>query len=64
MVGKGQPPKKPEDVRKNTQIRFSQTECEKIESGIKAEETKEKFSTYVRNAALRRAEEAIKKKEI
>lgn len=61
MVGKGQPPKKPEELRKNTQIRFSQKEMETIEAGRKAENTTEKFSTYVRNAAIQRAETAIRR---
>ncbi|MDO4584706.1 MAG: hypothetical protein Q4D62_11450 [Planctomycetia bacterium] len=63
MAGKGQPPKKPEDKRKSMKMMFSQKEKLKIEKGIIAEKTDEKFSTYVRNAALQRAETAIRREE-
>ena len=64
MAGKGQPPKKPEDKRKSMKMMFSPKEKQKIEEGMAAEKTDEKFSTYVRNAALARAENALKEKEI
>ncbi|MDO4584705.1 MAG: DUF1778 domain-containing protein [Planctomycetia bacterium] len=57
MVGKGQPPKKPEDRRYPIQIRFSRLEKAKIE---KARIKKgKKFSAFVRDAALDEAENVL-----
>ncbi|MBQ2819983.1 MAG: hypothetical protein IJF17_00160 [Thermoguttaceae bacterium] len=63
MAKRGQPPKEPEDKRKSMKLMFSPKEKELIELGMAAEETDEKFSTYVRNAALQRAEKALGDKE-
>ena len=63
MAKRGQPPKEPEDKRKSMKLLFSPKEKELIELGMAAEETDEKFSTYVRNAALQRAEKALGDKE-
>lgn len=61
MVGKGQPPKDLDDKRKNIQLRLSNNEMETIKKGIEAEDSSEKLTQYIRNAALNRADEAIKK---
>lgn len=63
MAKRGQPPKEPEDKRKSMKLMFSPKEKELIELGMAAEETDEKFSTYVRNAAIMRAEKALGDKE-
>ena len=63
MAKRGQPPKEPEDKRKSMKLMFSPKEKELIAQGMAAEETDEKFSTYVRNAALQRAEKALGDKE-
>ena len=60
---RGQPPKEPEDKRTPIKLLFSPKEKELIAQGMAAEETDEKFSTYVRNAALQRAEKALGDKE-
>lgn len=53
MVGKGQPPKKPEDRRKDTTILISQKERKEIDEA--REKTGEKFVPFVRTAALEKA---------
>ena len=63
LAKRGQPPKEPEDKRKSMKLMFSPKEKELIAQGWAAEETDEKFSTYVRNAALQRAEKALEKKK-
>ncbi len=54
MVGKGQPPKKPEEKRKQTGIFFSPKEREAIDQA--REKVKERFGQFVRNAANEKAE--------
>ena len=54
MVGKGQPPKKPEDKKTRTTILFSPKEREEIEKA--REKTDERFGQFVRNAANEKAE--------
>lgn len=60
MVGKGQPPKNPEDKKKKNTILFSPKEREKIEEARK--ETGERFGQFVRNAAIEKAENIINNK--
>lgn len=57
MVGKGQPPKKPEDRRDISGIRFSPKEREKIEEACKIRNRK--FSAFVRESAIEKAEQVI-----
>jgi len=60
LVGRGQPPKKPEDIKKNSSIMFSSKEREAIEEA--REETGERFGQFVRNAANEKATKINKKK--
>lgn len=61
MVGKGQPPKAPEDKRKYPTIGFSQKEREIVEEARDIEAPEKGFGTYVREAALAHAQEVIDK---
>jgi len=58
LVGKGQPPKKPEDVKKQSSIFFSPKEREAIENA--RVKTGERFGQFVRNAANEKAEKLNK----
>ncbi|MDO5576528.1 MAG: hypothetical protein Q4F84_05565 [Fibrobacter sp.] len=60
MVGKGQPPKKPEDKRVPFNFRLSQKEKEIIEEGRDIEAPEKGTSAYIRESAIERAEKAIK----
>jgi len=53
MAGKGQPPKKPEEKRKNTNILLSANERAEIDSA--REKTGEKIVPFIRNAALEKS---------
>lgn len=59
MVGKGQPPKKPEDKRTLQGIWISPTEKEKIDQARNIK--KQSFSKFVRESALKEAENVNKK---
>ena len=61
MVGKGQPPKKPEDLKINRSIMFSKKERDQIEEARK--KTEEKFGQFVRTAALEKAEKINKQEK-
>ena len=61
MVGKGQPPKKPEDKRKRLEIGLSEIERAKIENARDMESPGTKTGTFIRNAALEKAEKILKK---
>lgn len=54
MVGKGQPPKKPEDKKQKTTVYFSPKEREAIDRARK--KTDERLGQFVRNAANEKAE--------
>ena len=54
MVGKGQPPKKPEDKRKTLSIMFSSNEKKQIDDA--REKTGEKLGQFIREASLKKAE--------
>lgn len=54
MVGKGQPPKKPEVKKKPTTVFFSPKEREAIDQA--REKVNERFGQFVRNAANEKAE--------
>ena len=56
MVGKGQPPKKPEDKRNVTRVMLSPKEKAKIENARQIEFSEKPFSTYIREIALNHAE--------
>lgn len=58
MAGKGQPPKNPEDLRKNRTVMFSDIEKEKIDKA----RGREGFGSFVRHAALEKAEKMLNKK--
>ena len=53
MVGKGQPPKKPEDKRKFTSVMISPNERFEIDTA--REKTNEKIGEFIRNAAVEKA---------
>jgi len=59
MVGKGQPPKAPEDKRAEKKVWFSPKEERTIETACEIEAPGKRFSTYVREAALAHAQEVI-----
>ena len=59
MVGKGQPPKAPEDKRKYPTIGFSPKEKEIVEEARKIEAPEKGFGTYVRETTLNHAQEVI-----
>ena len=52
MVGKGQPPKNPEDKRTKQDVFLSEKEREEIESARKKESPEKRFGAYVRDSAL------------
>ena len=54
MVGKGQPPKKPEDVKKHLSIMVSENERKAIDNA--REKTGEKLGQFIRDAAIQKAE--------
>lgn len=54
LVGKGQPPKKPEEKRKQTAVFFSPKEREAIDKARK--KVNQRFGQFVRNAANEKAE--------
>ena len=59
MVGKGQPPKAPEDKRTKQEIFLSQKERELIEEAREIEAPEKRFGAYARDAAVNHAEEVI-----
>lgn len=61
MVGKGQPPKKPEDIKQNATVMFSASERQKIDDA--RETVNERFGQFVRRSAVERAEKINKKKQ-
>lgn len=60
MVGKGQPPKAPEDKRKKQDVLLSPRERETIEEAREIESPETRFGAYVREAALSHAKQVIK----
>jgi len=54
MAGKGQPPKKPDDLKKHYSFMLSKKEREKIDSA--REQTGERIGQFIRNAAIEKAE--------
>lgn len=61
MVGKGQPPKAPEDKRSEKKVWFSPKEQKIIEEALDIEAPGKSFSAYVRDAALAHVQEVIDK---
>lgn len=59
MAGRGQPPKHPEDRRRDTNILLSPNERREIEKAV--QKTGGKFVPFVRNAALEKAREINRK---
>lgn len=59
MVGKGQPPKAPEDKRKKQDVSLSQKERETLIKARDIEAPEKRFGTYVREAAIAHAEKVI-----
>lgn len=54
MVGKGQPSKKTEDVKKHLSIMVSENERKAIDNA--REKTGEKLGQFIRDAAIQKAE--------
>lgn len=59
MVGKGQPPKKPEDRRKDKAVGFSLKEEDIVNKARKKEAPEKKFGTYVREITVAHAKKII-----
>lgn len=59
MVGKGQPPKAPEDKRKKQDVLLSPKERETLNEAREIEAPEKRFGAYVREAALTHAREII-----
>ena len=60
MVGKGQPPKPPEDVKKRLDIYISQNDKDAIEQARKIESPGKRFRAYVREAAMEHVKDVLK----
>lgn len=63
MVGKGQPPKAPEDKRTEQKVWLSEKERETIEEARKIEAPKKRFGAYVRDSAMEHVKEVIDKND-
>ena len=61
MVGKGQPPKAPEDKRTEQKVWLSEKEREAIEEARKIEAPEKRFGAYLRDSAVEHAQEIIDK---
>ena len=61
MVGKGQPPKKPEDKRRDRAIKFSPKEESLVNAAREKEAPEKKFGTYVRDITVEHAKNVIDK---
>ena len=59
MVGKGQPPKAPEDTRTKQEIFLSQKERELIEEARDIEAPGKRLGAYVRDAAMEHVKKVI-----
>lgn len=64
MVGKGQPPKAPEDKRKKQDVLLSQRERATIDAARQIEAPEKPFGKYVREAALAHAQTVLNVKAI
>ena len=60
MAGKGQPPKRPEDKRKDKRLMLSPNEVQKIEKARQIEAPQKKFSSYIRDVTLDHVEQVLK----
>ncbi|MBQ6616322.1 MAG: hypothetical protein IJH67_08130 [Thermoguttaceae bacterium] len=59
MVGKGQPPKAPEDKRTEQKVWLSENERELVEQAREIEAPEKRFGAYVRDAALEHVKKVI-----
>ena len=59
MVGKGQPPKAPEEIKKNFTLYISDEQKAVIEEAREIEATEKRFGAYLRDAAVKHAEDVI-----
>lgn len=64
MVGKGQPPKPPEDVKTRLDIYLSQNQRQVIEEARQIEAPEKRFRAYVREAVLSHAEHVLNVKAV
>lgn len=64
MVGKGQPPKAPEDKKTRLEIFLSQTQRQEIEQARAIEAPEKRFGAYVRDAAMEHVEHVLNVKAI
>ena len=63
MVGKGQPPKAPEDKKEEFNIYLSQKQKEKIEQARRIESPEKRFGAYIRDTAVEHAETIVNQTE-
>ncbi len=64
MVGKGQPPKDPEDKRIKTTIGLSPKERAKIDEAKEQEAPDKGLGQYIRDVTLNHADNVLKKKPL
>lgn len=62
MVGRGQPPKKPEDKREQITLRISQNERKLLEEGRDLADPTKGLATFIRESAIEKAVKLICKK--
>lgn len=59
MVGKGQPPKAPEEKKERTVIYVSEMQKEIIEKAREIEAPEKRYGAYLRDSAIAHAEDVI-----
>ena len=59
MVGKGQPPKDPADVKKPYDVFLSQKQIDKIEQAKAIEAPEKRLGAYIRDAAMQHVEKVL-----
>lgn len=64
MVGKGQPPKPPEQKKTRHEIFLSQLQRQNIEAARKIESPEKKFGAYIRDIAMEHVEHVLAIKQI
>lgn len=63
MVGKGQPPKAPEEKKGRTVIYVSEKQKEIIEQAREIEAPDKRYGAYLRDSAIAHSEQIIKNNE-
>lgn len=59
MAGKGQPPKSPEDKRRDRAIKFSPNEEKMVNAAREKENPEKRFGTYVREITVQHAKKIL-----